>query len=489
MKHIKKIIIILLFPLSLSAQEEITLTMEECIQMASEQSLEAFLTKNMYLAKYWDYRSYKASRLPSLHLNTTPISFNNGITQQWDKDTESYYTTTTKSLTSQAEVLLQQKIGLTGGTFSVVSGNSILNNYSTPNEFTSNPLSLSFSQDLSGYNSLKWRSRIDPEKYEAAKKTYIQGRENLSINSIKYFFQLINSQIELDISNRNLINAEELFKIGKGRFEVGTITQDELLTLELDLYNSQLSQIKAEQSLLRARIDLNIFLNIDKSTIINCVIPQEIPGIEINMSDAVDQAMSNNATLTNFRVRELTSERAVSQAKADNRFQSSLNMSYGINGNDENFINSYQNLSQRQSIRLGFNIPIIDWGEGRGAVAVAMSNLEVERIQIEQEKIAFEQDVSVNVLEFNLQKAQVENSAKADTIAQKGYDISYEIFKLGKLDVIKLNQARNDQENARKAYITSLRNYWTYWYRIRQQTLFDFQNNMTLSEDFDALIN
>lgn len=491
MNKFKYILIALFFPITLSAQEEITMTMEDCINLASEQSLDAFLTKNNYLAKYWDYRSYKASRLPSLHLNTTPISYNKGFTQQWNSETESYYTTPTHSLSSEAYVSIQQRVGLTGGTVSVVSGNQYFNpfNDKNPQDFTSTPLSITYSQDLNGYNSLKWRSRIDPEKYESAKKTYIQQREGLSISTIKYFFSLVNSQIELDIATRNLTNAEELFKIGSGRFEVGTITQDELLTLELDLYNSQLSKIRAEQGLLRARIDFNIFLNIDKSTIINCLIPKEIPAIEISMDDAVGKAMINNATITNLRIRELQSERTVSQEKADNRFNSTLRMSYGLSGNDESFSNSYQELADKQSINLGFSIPIVDWGEGRGAVAVAKSNLEAERIQVQQEKIAFEQSVSVNILEFNFQKAQVENSAKADTIAQKGYDISYEIFKLGKLDVINLNQARNDQENAKMAYINSLRNYWTYWYLIRQQTLFDFQNDITLSEDFDALIN
>ncbi len=484
-----KYILVFLFPLTLFGQGEMTLTMEKCIELASQQSLEAFLAKNMYLAKYWNYRSYKASRLPSLHLNTTPIDYYKGISQVWDSNNDTYVTKKTQSLNTSAEIQLQQRIGLTGGTFSVETGNQYLNSYNNTNAFTSTPLSISYRQNLNGYNALKWRARIDPERYEAAKKSYIEGRENLAIRAISYFFSLINSQIELDITNRNLINAEELFKIGKGRFEVGTITQDELLNLELNFYNSQLSKIRAEQDLLRARIDLNIFLNIDKSTQISCVIPEEIPGIEINLNDAIDKALENNSTLTNLHIRELQSTRDVKQAKAENRFTSNLTLSYGLNGNNKDFVDSYNNLGERQRVNLGFNIPIIDWGEGKGAVAVAKSNLEAELIKIEQEKIAFEQDVSVNVLEFNLQKAQVENSAKADTIAQKGYDISFEIFKLGKLDVINLNQARNDQERARKAYITSLQNYWKYWYRIRQQTLFDFEKGVTLSEDFEKLLN
>lgn len=492
MKNIKSTLLLLLFPLLLQAQKEITLTMEECLEMATTQSLDAFLAQNMYLAEYWNYKSFKASRLPSLQLSTTPINFYNGISQVWDSEEDKYSTSHTKSLNSEAEFSLQQQISATGGTLSVTTGSQFLRYYSeesTYNTFTSTPVSLQFSQNLNGYNALKWRAKIDPESFELAKRTFLQERESLSINAIQLFFDLVNSQIQLEISERNYTNAQELFKIGKGRFEVGTITQDALLSLELDVYNSQLSATKAEQALLRARIDLNIFLNIDKNTLINCITPENISDIEISVDEAINKAMLNNSKIVSLHIRDLQTERDLRKTRAENRFSSSINLSYGLNGDNETFTNSYQNLSEKQRINMSFDIPIIDWGEGKGAIAVAQSNREAELIQIEQEKIAFEQAVSVNILEFNIQKKQVTNSAKADTIAQKGYDISYEIFKLGKLDVIKLNQAKNDQVSARKAYISSLENYWTYWYKIRQQTLFDFEKNIPLTEDFDALIN
>lgn len=465
-----------------------TLTLEECIQLANKQSLQAFLTKNMYLASYWDYRSYKASFLPSLHLNTTPISINNGISQVWNSNINSYESTHTQTLSTTAEVQMKQRLKLTGGTISVETGNSYFDS-NTRSSFISKPLSISYSQNLNGYNRFKWQARIDPQKYEQAKAEYLEGRESISISAIQYFFKLISSQIDLEISKRNYANSQELYNIGKGRFEVGTITQDELLNLELSLYNSEISLTKSEQNLLRARTNLNIFLNIDKTTQIRCIIPEQIPNTEIPVNTAVELAFENNSFSKSQTVSLLQKQQTLSQTKAENRFSSNLQMSYGLNGDNKDLTDSYANLSERQRINVGFNIPIIDWGEGKGAIAVAKSRLEAEKIRLEQARIAFGQDVSINVLEFNLQKAQVENAAKADTIAQKGYEISYEIFKLGKLDVIKLNQARNDQELARKAYINSLQNYWRYWYNIRKLTLFDFEKNMTLSEDFDAIIN
>ena len=51
--------------LSAFAQQRITLDLQQTIVLANDSSLEAFRTKNMYLAGYWEYRTYKANRFPA----------------------------------------------------------------------------------------------------------------------------------------------------------------------------------------------------------------------------------------------------------------------------------------------------------------------------------------------------------------------------------------------------------------------------------------
>ena len=38
------------------------LTLQESIDMASDSSLQSFRLKNLYMANYWQYRSFKADR-------------------------------------------------------------------------------------------------------------------------------------------------------------------------------------------------------------------------------------------------------------------------------------------------------------------------------------------------------------------------------------------------------------------------------------------
>ena len=87
-----------------------------------------------------------------------------------------------------------------------------------------------------------------------------------------------------------------------------------------------------------------------------------------------------------------------------------------------------------------------------------------------------------------MQEKQVEISAKADTIAQRGYEVTKQRFLIDKVDVIKLNSARNSLDAARRNYISSLRQYWRSYFQMRQYTLYDFIEEEPLMQELDYLL-
>lgn len=72
--------------------QSLVLSLEKTISLAADSSLEAFRTKNLFLSGYWEFRNYKAERLPSLTLNITPAEYYRDITKRYDseKDIDEY---------------------------------------------------------------------------------------------------------------------------------------------------------------------------------------------------------------------------------------------------------------------------------------------------------------------------------------------------------------------------------------------------------------
>ena len=484
-------IICFFFILRTSSQEKQLLSLGNVIDIASQQSLDAFRNENMYLSSYWEFRYYKADRLPNLSLEATPINYNRSMQKVYNYDQNRDEYKLREYIDSEAALLLNQNVGFTGGRIFARSELNLSQKLGDDrnSSYSSTPVSIGYFQPLSGYNRFKWETKIEPLKFEKAKKEFIQSQEELAIKATRLFFDLVDAQIEVKIAETNFSNADTLFTIGQGRFQVGTVTQDELLNLELNFMNSRLALTRANLGLERARAELNSFLGFDKDTKIECLIPTDLPDLQIRADKAVTMALTNNPEILNQKQRLIEEDQRVNVAKSENGVSGDLYALYGLNQNASNFSNVYKDPLDRQLLRIGVNIPILDWGRRKGQLAMARSNREVVRISINQEKIDFEQDVIMNVMEFNLQANQVKNTAKADTIAEMGYEVTQQRFLIGKLDVTKLNLARNDREQARRAYINSLRTYWNYFYNLRRLTLYDFESEKTLSENFDRIVN
>ena len=79
-KCAKGSVVLIFSAASLTAQEspkKRTLTLEEVVQLAREQSLQAIQARHSFRASYFSQMEYKATFLPKLTLTTNPIT--------WDK--------------------------------------------------------------------------------------------------------------------------------------------------------------------------------------------------------------------------------------------------------------------------------------------------------------------------------------------------------------------------------------------------------------------
>ena len=479
------------FSLKVFAQQEnYNLSLIEVVNLASQNSLDAFRYKNMYLASYWEFRYYKADKLPSLTLTATPLDFNHYRKREYNFQTNEEEYVLRDYFNSDMSMQLNQKIGLTGGSLFLSSELGMVQNLggNKNTSYQATPVSIGYQQSLNGYNALKWQSKIEPVKYEKAKKEFVQSQETLAMKSTAMFFDLVEAQIQLKIAENNQSNADTLYKIGKGRFQVGTVTQDELLNLELNQLNATQSLNKAKLEVERSQSGLNSYLMMDKQTRINCIVPSQIPALQIRADEALDMALKNNPEILDQGQQMLEQDRDVARAKSETGLSTSLFAVYGLNQSAENFDMVYDEPDQSQRMQIGLSIPIIDWGRRKGRLMMAESNREVVNARVRQSRIDFEQNIFQSVMEFNLQAEQVRNAAKADTVAQKGYEVTFQRFLIGKVDVIKLNIARNDRESARREYINAVKTYWNYYYRLRMLALYDFVKGESLTAEYDKII-
>ena len=237
-------------PLYGIAQEADTLVLDlqQAISLALEQSPSARSARHSFLSQHWNYRNFRANYLPSVTLSSSPY-INNQINKITQSDGSSLYLRQSQ-LGADLNLSINQNISWTGGTFFVKSTANYhreLSNHT--NMFSTVPISIGYSQSLFGYNSLKWDKRIEPLRYTEAKKSYAETIELVSASTCSYFFNLATAQSDLEMARSNFASADTLYRMAQGRYKIGTITENEMLQLEIRRLSEETSAMDAEISL------------------------------------------------------------------------------------------------------------------------------------------------------------------------------------------------------------------------------------------------
>jgi outer membrane protein TolC len=306
--------------------------------------------------------------------------------------------------------------------------------------------------------------------------------------AVQYFFNLALAQINKEIAETNMQNADTLYQIAKGRYNLGTIAEDELLNLELSYLNAGTAINESEINLRDRELKLRSFLGFNQTVRLELLIPGEIPALEVEVSEVLRLAEENNPELIAMERQLVEARSSVAQAKAEKGLNANLTASYGLRDQDPVFEEAYNDPNQQQIIRVGFTLPILDWGLGRGRYKMAQSNEELTRVTVEQSRVDFEQQLMLDVQQFNLQDDQVRIAAKSDTVAAKMYEVTKQRFLIGRIDVLELNNADTKKDQNKRSYIQALSNYWSYYYNMRALTLYDFVSRKPLETDYEKLV-
>ncbi len=426
--------------------------------------------------------------LPSLSLSGTIPNFDKSYTSLQNAVTGEYNYVDNYAMQNSLGLYLQQNIAATGGNIQLYTGLTRLDQFSPSRDVTWNsaPVSLILNQPIGGFNQLKWDKRIEPVRYEKAKYEYLESMESITSQAVALYFNQLVAQQNLAIARQNHANTDTLYKISQERFQIGSISKNDLLQLELQLLNEGMSinTNKLQHDLAAAQ--LKSYLMYDEQDTVILEIPENVADIEISIDEAYRLAFTNTSFEYQNRISQLEAEMSVAQAKANRRPQATVYARFGLNQVGNNFADAYRNPLDQETIRMGISVPIFDGGVAKGRVRTALSQLEVTQAEIDKERIDRKQDIYLTVMQFNNQNAQCAISARADSVAQQRYELSMRQFAAGKISVLDFNTAQSERNSAHSSYLTELQNYWSYYFSIQRYTLFDFLHQRNIAACFDA---
>ncbi len=483
-KGILLIIAFLCLPLLANAQEKRTLTLDEVIELARQNSRSAKQAETQRNLGYWNFRVFKSQLKPQLLLRGTVPSYQDRAIPTTQPDGTVAFRTVNQN-NMNLSMGLEQVLPWTNTTVSFETNISRFDDYREGQESTlyqGDPVGFTLTQPLFQVNQFKWNNKIEPLRYEQSKRSYVQDLENTSQIAARLFFQLLVQQRNLQIEEQNESANDTIFKVEQGRYNIGTTTEDQLLQTELDLITAQSGAQQARLDVQSRSLDLRSFIGLTDDVDLELVPPAEVPTFAIQYETALQYAKDNRAEYLDFQLDRLEVERSVADARA-RRFNATLSATFGYISPqtlDLNGVYDGTNLAAGSTVRLNFAIPILDGGRNRARMNAARERMQLTEFNIEQNMINFEQEIQNAVRNFTQIRDQIEIAEKRQEIALKRFEITNGRYLAGKVDILQLTNARSTKDQAIRNYIQALQQYWEAYYELRNLTLYDFRNNELL---------
>jgi outer membrane protein TolC len=471
-------ICLVVFPIQSFSQERITFTLEDMVARAKARSPAALRAQTRKENRYWNYRFYQSNYNPQLRLSGTIPGFSQAFNNVTQPDGTIEFREVRQNF-MDLELGIEQQIAATGGNISINSSTNRFDNFLAPvsspqTQWSGVPVNVRLRQPIFAFNPLKWDRKIEPLIFEESKRGYVEEMEQIGMTVTALFFDFLVSQVNLEIASKNLSNTQEILKIEQGRYNIGTTYEDKLLQVELQVLQARQDLAQAQLDLEANNLRLKSYIGLNETAELTLIPPNVIVPIDIKVEEAIEFAFLNRADAMGFDRRKLEAESGLAQARGQ-RFNVLLNASYGLNNAGLTWGDIYMDPNRQTLVNLGFSIPILDWGRNKARMGQAQANKQLVEYTVEQDIINFEQEIFTKVKNFAMLRDRLKITELSDEVADKRYEISLRRYQNGNVTITDLNIAQQEKDQNRRAYIQSLRDYWTAFYEMRQLTLYDFE--------------
>lgn len=155
---------------------------------------------------------------------------------------------------------------------------------------------------------------------------------------------------------------------------------------------------------------------------------------------------------------------------------------YGLNQYAESLSAVYRNANRRQSVSIGFRIPVWQWGINRNKRKIAENTYEASLLSLETSIREFEDGIKENIHTYNHSVCLWQLAESSYRLAREQYAVAVKAFALGELSVYELTSARQKQNETMQQYYTAMKDTYSSYFRLRNLSLYDFRTEQDLED-------
>jgi outer membrane protein len=383
----KILVLLLIFPLALQAQQTQVLTLEQALKLGLEYSKTLKLSRGRLATSEARSKQTKAAMIPVVSLNSSYTRLSNNITP---------FT-----------------VAFPGSTESIALNPQILNQYNN---------SLSVNQSL--FSGFRLKHAEESAKYleQASQLDYEKDKSEVVLNIANAYYNLYKIDASRKLVQENIRQLNEQITNIQNFEKQGLAISNDVLRSQLQLSNIEMSQIDVNNNFKVASYNLGIMLGLPAGTQIQVdTVTLFAPKTMESLDNYLQQATSNRKDLKAAGLRNQSSLSNVATAKSNYFPSIGLNASYLYNRPNARVFPQQDQFKDTWTAGISLSYNLTNLFTNKNQVAEATSVVLQNQAQEEQLSDNIRMEVNQNYLSMQQAREKIEVAKRSVVQANENY--------------------------------------------------------------------
>lgn len=475
---------------ALNAQQLIDLTFESAVDIAMKNSYRiSQLELGIERTRYW-LKARQASLKSIAYMNLQAPELDSTSEFKWNSTLQKDEIVRLNTRRWQMDLSIRQPVILFGYPtngylslnnrmyryFQIKSGGADVDYY--------NRYFVKFEQPLFRPNELKndiEQAELDLEREEL---DYIDDMVRLIDDIADDYYDLFELSYKDVIYSHQVANLQQVSEIVNHIAQQDTIRSIEAIQVQVELANTQerLLENQSDMRLESARMIQRLRLDFQDSLIVEPTM--KITPMTVDLEQAIDYGYKLHPRMQLLAINKRRNEINLDETKGRDAFRVDLEMTYGLEKQDERYEELWKNHDNSYSASVKAYIPIWDWGERK-------ANIEAEKIRVQQTELSIEESKSEIKSEITNAVANLEEYQRRALSMKENMDMAMELsglsikqFVENKISVLDILQIIDRQKETELNFLDAYLGYRKSLLRLMVKTHYDYEKNISLVDQF-----
>jgi len=474
--------------------EQVVLDLEQSLRLALERSWRMERLRLDLERDQFNLQAQRAGLKSNASLAITLPNYDQSIKEITDPDTGNPRLISTQGARYAASVSIRQPLPTDG----VVSLNGVMNRTQdqlfsyTPGLKTYNSkLFLRYDQPILQPNSIQMDIRRAELRVEETQIRFVNEQIDVIGDVSRQYFDLYERTYQDLLAREEVTRLERAYELGRRRFQAGSLSEIDLLQLEVDLSDRRNRASSAAGSLNRYKTSFKQLVGLALDVPIDLEIETTYTPVAIDGELAIGRAITQRSEVRQNEISREYNEMDLRTRRSRGGVRGTVSLTLGLEGRGDAMDRLYDAVldpDQTRGAAVNFTVPLWDWGRNQATINAKLKDIERIDRGLDETRITIEREVRDVVDRVAESQRRLDLLVPSVNAAERSFRLSLERFEAGQLNAQDLILTQNRLADARRSYLSAYLDYRRALTDLQRRTFWDWERDQPLVNTLATLL-